>query len=187
MMQISLRSCDLVLLELAVLDPSAREERLGARIADGWEDFADAMRVSLDKLRANSTLNSWWTHLVDTPLTVGGVCSYAGPPTADGVVEIAYGIASYATTTSLNSSLNPSQFGQPVTFTARVTSSGPTPTGRVTFLDGTAAIGSATLSGDVATLTKSSPAIGTHLITAEYVGDADNAESTSSALDQVVQ
>ena len=93
----------------------------------------------------------------------------------------------YATTTSLNSSLNPSQFGRAVTFTARVTSFGSTPTGRVKFLDGTAAIGSATLSGDVATLTKSSLAVGTHLITAEYVGDADNAESTSPVLDQVVQ
>jgi hypothetical protein len=114
--------------------------------------------------------------------------TYAGDsvfdPSTGTVTQV---VDKYTTTTSLNSSLNPSQFTQPVTFTARVTSSGPTPTGRVKFLDGTAAIGSATLSGDVATLTKSSLAIGTHLITAEYEGDADNAESTSSALDQVVQ
>jgi len=95
MMQISLLSCDLVLLELAVQNPTALEERLGARIASGWEDFAYAMRVSLDKLRANSALTGWWTHLVlvGGPPMVAGVCGYTGPPTADGVVEIAYAIA----------------------------------------------------------------------------------------------
>jgi hypothetical protein len=141
---------------------------------------------------------------IGTGTTIGGIATfttssltakshlikatYAG----DSVFDPSTGIVTqvvdkYATTTSLNSSLNPSQFGHAVTFTARVTSAGPTPAGRVKFLDGTAAIGSATLSGDVATFTKSSLAIGTHLITAEYVGDADNAESTSPVLDQVVQ
>jgi ribosomal-protein-alanine N-acetyltransferase len=95
MMQISLLSCDLVLLELVLQDPPAFEKRLGVRIASEWEDFAGAMRVSLAKLRANSALTGWWTHLllVDEPLTVAGVCGYTGPPTADGIVEIAYGIA----------------------------------------------------------------------------------------------
>jgi hypothetical protein len=68
MMRISLLSCDLVLLELAVQNPTALEERLGARIASGWEDFADAMRVSRDKLRANPALSGgghtcfWWVN-----------------------------------------------------------------------------------------------------------------------------
>jgi large repetitive protein len=114
--------------------------------------------------------------------------AYAGDsvfdPSIGGVKQV---VDKYATATSLNSSLNPSQFGQAVMFTARVTSSGPTLTGRVKFLDGTTAIGSATLSSGVATLTKSTLAVGTHPITAEYLGDADNAESTSPVLDQVVQ
>lgn len=94
-MQISLLPCDLALLELAVQDPTAFEERLGARIASGWEEFASAMRVSRDKLRANPALSGWWTHLVlvSAPPMVVGVCGYTGPPTVDGVVEIAYGIA----------------------------------------------------------------------------------------------
>jgi ribosomal-protein-alanine N-acetyltransferase len=94
-MQISLLSCDLVLLELAVQNPTALEERLGVRIASGWQDFAEAMKVSRDKLRANSALSGWWTHLllVGEPPMVAGVCGYTGPPTADGVVEIAYAIA----------------------------------------------------------------------------------------------
>lgn len=93
----------------------------------------------------------------------------------------------YPTTTTLASSLNPSQFKQAVTFTAHVTSSGPTPTGIVVFLDGARVIGSAPLSGGVAKLTKSSLAVGTHLITAHYNGDAASSTSTSTVVNQVVQ
>jgi hypothetical protein len=57
----------------------------------------------------------------------------------------------------------------------------------VKFLDGTLAIGSATLSGGVAKLTKSTLAVGTHPITAQYLGDAVSAKSTSSVVNQVVQ
>ena len=59
-----------------------------------------------------------------------------------------------ATTTTLASSTNPSVFGQSVTFTATVTpaSGNGTPTGSVTFYDGSTALGTATLSGKNATL-----------------------------------
>ena len=67
-----------------------------------------------------------------------------------------------------------------------MTSTGPAPTGSVQFLDGTTGIGMATLSGVVATLTKPNLAVGTHPITAKYLGDAFNATSTSSVLSQVV-
>jgi len=94
----------------------------------------------------------------------------------------------YPTTTTLKSGTNPSQFGHAVTFTATVTPSGPyAPTGKVKFLDGTVGIGSATLSGGVAKLTKSTLAVGTHPITAQYVGDSFNDKSTSPVLNQVVQ
>jgi hypothetical protein len=93
----------------------------------------------------------------------------------------------YPTTTTLTSSPNPSQSGQPVTFTAQVASAGPTPTGRVKFLDGATTLGSATLSGGVAKLTRSTLAVGTHPITAQYLGDAASDKSTSSVVNQVVQ
>ena len=96
-------------------------------------------------------------------------------------------VEKYPTTTSLTSSPNPSQFGQAVTFTAHITSSGPAPTGKVKFLDGTTSIGSVTLSGGVAKLTKSTLAVGTHPITADYLSDAFSAKSTSPVLNQVVQ
>jgi hypothetical protein len=96
-------------------------------------------------------------------------------------------VEKYPTTTSLTSSLNPSHFGQAVTFTAHVTSTGPAPTGSVKFLDGTLAIGSKTLSGGIAKLTKSNLAVGTHSITAHYNGDAASSTSTSAVVNQVVQ
>jgi hypothetical protein len=95
--------------------------------------------------------------------------------------------AAPATTASLASSLNPSAPGQAVIFTATVTSAGGTPTGTVTFKDGAAAIGSATLAGGgVAALTISSLTLGSHSITAVYGGSASFAASTSAALIQAV-
>jgi len=90
------------------------------------------------------------------------------------------------TATALSSSPNPSNYVQAVTFTAAVTSAGLTPTGKVKFLDGTLAIGTVTVSGGVATLTTAPLLVGTHAITAQYLGDAASAESTSSVLYQVV-
>jgi hypothetical protein len=92
----------------------------------------------------------------------------------------------YSTTTILTSSANPSQFGQAVTFTAHVTSTGPAPTGIVKFLDGATTLGSATMSGGIAKLTRSTLAVGTHPITAQYLADAFSAKSTSSVVNQVV-
>jgi len=114
--------------------------------------------------------------------------TYAGDvnfkPSSGAVMQV---VEKYTTTTTLTSSLNPSQFGQAVTFTAQVTSTGPAPTGKVKFLDGTTGIGYATLSGGVAKLTKSTLAVGTHSITAHYNGDAASATSTSAVVNQVVQ
>jgi hypothetical protein len=94
----------------------------------------------------------------------------------------------YSTTTTLSSSPNPSKYGQAVTIKATVKSAGPTtPTGKVVFRDGTTWIGAANLSGGVATIIKSSLAVGTHSITGAYSGDGMSAGSTSPALNQVVQ
>ncbi|WP_422927452.1 Ig-like domain repeat protein [Singulisphaera sp. PoT] len=97
-----------------------------------------------------------------------------------------------ATTIVVKSAPNPSTYGQPVTFTATVspaTSSQFSPTGAVTFMDGSTAIGSGTLNAsDVATFTStdSQLAVGTHPITAVYVGDSNFSSSTSSPITQMV-
>jgi hypothetical protein len=93
------------------------------------------------------------------------------------------------TTTLLVSSVNPSNFGQSVTFTATVTGHGHRiPTGTVSLYDGTTNIGNSNLnSGGAATFTTSTLAVGTHSMTATYNGDANFAPSTSPVLYQVVQ
>jgi Bacterial Ig-like domain (group 3)/FG-GAP-like repeat len=93
-----------------------------------------------------------------------------------------------STTTALTSSVNPSTYGQKVTWTATVTTTGSiTPTGKVQFRWSIYTIGSATLnSSGVATLTKSNLNAGTYPLTAVYVGDAANLGSTSAVLNQVV-
>lgn len=85
-----------------------------------------------------------------------------------------------STTTLTSSPASPTVFGQTVTFTATVTGSGGTPTGQVTFKDGAATIGTRTLVGGVATLTKSDLSVGPHTITAVYGGDSNYAGSNGS-------
>ena len=93
------------------------------------------------------------------------------------------------TTTKLTSSANPSVDGQSVVFTAMVTASSPgsgTPTGSVTFIDGTTAIGTGTIGAGTTTFTTSSLAVASHLITAVYSSDSNFTASTSSMLAQKV-
>jgi hypothetical protein len=96
------------------------------------------------------------------------------------------------TSTSLTSSLNPSIYGQKVSWTATVTSSGSImPTGTVRFkwqyFTEAFTIGSAILnSSGVATLTKSNLNADAFPLMAVYSGDAANLGSTSAVLNQVV-
>ena len=79
------------------------------------------------------------------------------------------------TTATLTLSLNPSNYGNSVTFTVTIPPSGTVaPTGTVSFLDGATQIGTGTLKGNpgVATFTTSTLNVGTHPITASYAGDS---------------
>ena len=93
----------------------------------------------------------------------------------------------WGTATALASAPNPSSALQSVTLTATVTSTGGTPTGTVTFLDGATSLGTGALNGSgVATLSTSALTVGTHSVTAAYGGAATYATSTSTAGSQVV-
>jgi alpha-tubulin suppressor-like RCC1 family protein len=83
------------------------------------------------------------------------------------------------------SSANPALVGQVVTIA--VTVSGASPTGTVQFKDGNANLGSALiLANGTASLTTSSLGVGSHVITAVYAGDANNAGNLSALFTQVV-
>ena len=93
-----------------------------------------------------------------------------------------------ATTTTLSSSLNPSTYGQAVTFTAVVTSGLGAPPDGETFMfkRGTTVLGTGTLSGGSANFTTSALPAGTDSIKAVYGGDSTFAASISKAVSQVV-
>ncbi len=86
-------------------------------------------------------------------------------------------------TVSVSSSLNPSVFNQPVTFTAIVPA---TATGTITFLDGSTTLGTGVLNSGQATLTTSTLVVGSHVITVTYSGDTNDSAATSLPLTQVV-
>jgi hypothetical protein len=87
----------------------------------------------------------------------------------------------------LTSSANPSVLGQTIQLTATVFPNSPTkPTGTVEFHEGPV-FGTAPLVNGVATLNISSLALGTHIVTAQYTGDANYVPNiVSTVLMQVV-
>jgi hypothetical protein len=84
---------------------------------------------------------------------------------------------------TLTSSPNPSVLGQAVTFTAKVT--GDSPTGTVTFSENGKVLGTATLSGGVATFTIATLPVGQDAVTASYGGDANNAADPETVIQTV--
>jgi hypothetical protein len=98
-----------------------------------------------------------------------------------------------ATVTGLESSANPSTFGDDVTLTAVVTptaAAAGVPTGTVTFSEGDDVLGTATVSTvggqQKASITIGTLSGGTHAITATYSGNTVYSASTSAAYSQVV-
>jgi predicted outer membrane repeat protein len=84
---------------------------------------------------------------------------------------------------AVGSSLNPSTYGDTVTFTASAATDA---TGSITFMDGVAALGNGTIVTGSATFATSSLGGGSHNITAVYAGDANHSAGTSPILTQVV-
>jgi hypothetical protein len=93
------------------------------------------------------------------------------------------------TSTTLAASPTSSVVGQAVTLTAVIATAtgGGTPTGTVTFLDGTTTLGTAPVGADgKATFHSPGLTLGSHNLTAHYGGDANDQASTSPAVGVVV-
>jgi hypothetical protein len=119
--------------------------------------------------------------------------SYAGDAnfaasTSPGLRQVVNSTSKSATSTAISSSLNPSVYGQPITFTATLTSIGGIPTNgeTVTFYNGLYVLGTAPMTKGIASLTISSLQSGIFTISAAYLGDANFTGSTSPVLQQVV-
>jgi hypothetical protein len=124
-------------------------------------------------------------------LTGAGSCTITAKQAGDSNYNAApdvpqtFTINKATTSTAVTSSVNPSDFGESVTFTATVSSTAGTPTGTVQFKDGGGAItcanaGGQTLSGGVATCQISTLSAGPHTITADYSGDTNFASSSGT-------
>jgi sugar lactone lactonase YvrE len=159
----------------------------GSAAVTGTVTFTDgATPLGSAQLGANGTATI-------TPLLAPGphaiVASYGGDANDAGSASTPYPLAvNLATTTmSIQSSSVTALVLAPVTFTATVAGNGGTPTGAVTFQADGANIGSGTLDATgKATLTYSALKVGSHVITASYAGDANDAASTAT-LTQVIQ
>jgi hypothetical protein len=151
------------------------------KFTDGTTTLASAATVTGGKATFTSSTLAIGSHSITAAFTgTSGFTASSGTLTQ--IVQI-------STSNSVASSLNPSNPAQSVTFTATVTSSNGIPKGTMAFLDGTMTLASgvtvSTTTGK-ATLATTSLASGTHSITAVFTGSAGWLNSTSTAINQVV-
>jgi hypothetical protein len=136
-------------------------------------DIAKGISPSLAKRTVAMALDGALTDLTD-------------PITHDAKIDF---VNRAATRLALTSSVNPAVTGQTVTFTAAVAAVAPgagTPSGTVTFRDGSVVLGTVAVgAGGTATFTTSFAAAGGHVITAIYNGDSNFVGSSQSLTEQV--
>lgn len=137
---------------------------------------------------ATAALNASGVASVSTSALAAGTHSisvtYAGDRdfAASSSPAISQSVVIPPSTTTLSASDTAVLVGQGVTLTAQVSSPGATPGGTITFKNGTATIGTVSLSGASATLITSFAQVGAYSITALYSGDALHLGSTSAPL-----
>lgn len=131
--------------------------------ADGATTLGTVALVSGAALFSTSAL-SVGNHSITATYNASG--SFAG--SAGSLTETINGLADM---TTLVGAPNPAYAEQTVNLTATVTAASGTPTGTVTFYDGGALLGTATLSGGSAGISATFNAAGMHSLTANYSGD----------------
>jgi len=141
--------------------------------------------IELDSLgEASMTLPALLTagqHILT--VSYSGSATYAASSSTGVTITVAQTTASVATVSSSSSAV---MLQDAVTFTANVTSTAGTPTGSVTFLDGTTTMGTVQLSAGTAQLITSSLTAGAHSITVSYLGDTNFLPVSSSTIAESV-
>jgi len=183
---------------LSVTNPGTQNSALGASVSlqihDSGLPSGDSWSYSATGLPSGLSINPG-TGLISGTIT-GSPATYSSSVTAsDGNGASASQSFTWnvgPTTTTLTSSVDPSDYGQRVTFTATVaavvTGSGK-PTGSVEFLDGSTVLSTVTLNtADKATYTTTAFAlpVGGDSITAVYLGSTTFETSTSKVVTQTV-
>ena len=138
-------------------------------------------------------LNNGSASITVSSLIVGGhsvTATYSGDTNFAGSgATLTQTVNKAGTTTTLASSSGTITAGQSVTFTATLGVVSPgagSPTGLVTFMDGSHVLGTGTVSNGVVTFTTTSLGAGSHTITAVYGGDGSFNTSTSAPLTETV-
>ena len=126
-----------------------------------------------------------------TKLYIGAAADQSYQSFSGSIRNVSLTDAARTSASLITSSLNPSSYGNAITFTNTVTTFGGIPTGIVTFKEGATTLGTGTLgngSGNQATaiLTLTNLTATTHTLIAAYAGDTGYDGSTSSPALQVV-
>ena len=137
--------------------------------------------VSLSNAAASLNTNALTTlgsHAISA--TYSGDAANAASTSAVVVVSVTKDPSSISITSSAPSVT----VGQSITLTAVIV--GIAPTGTVQFMDGSTLVGTASVSGGVASLVTSTLGVGNHTLSAIYSGDANNLGSASAVLSEIV-
>lgn len=125
------------------------------------------------------------THTISA--SYAGDQNFTGSAAASLTETVTIPIIKAASSIALTLSAQSTPVGQSVTMTARATSASGVPTGNVVFLDGTTALGTATLNAQgLATFSVSTLAVGTHLLSVSYAGDANFTGSQSGTSTETI-
>jgi hypothetical protein len=154
---------------------------------DGNTDLMGVADGGLALLAANQTATATATGITLPPATGTQQAVASFPSGGSYGPAVSAPVTLYAQlgtpTVTLTASPNPATAGTSVTLTATVTGSASTPSGTVTFYDGSAPLGSATLNGSgVATYATSTLAVGANSVTASYGGGGNYNVANSTAI-----
>jgi ribosomal-protein-alanine N-acetyltransferase len=95
--RLNLVPANFALLEAALESDAAFGKALGVQIANAYTEFGEGpLRYVLDLLETQQEAATWWSYFpIHVPSgTMIGTCGFKGQPTAEGMVEIGYEIAS---------------------------------------------------------------------------------------------
>ncbi|HLJ95684.1 MAG TPA: Ig-like domain repeat protein [Gemmataceae bacterium] len=179
--------------QAVVLTATVSAVASGSGTPSGTVTFQDGTTtLGTGTLDANGTATFTTTSLTaGTSHSLIAVYNGGGAFTGSTSSAITFSVNKADATVTVTASPNPATAGQATTFTAILTAVVPgsgTPTGTVTFMDGTTTLGTGTLDANgQATFQTSALTQGQHTITAVYAGDSNFNTATSTPLNLTVK
>jgi len=155
----------------------------GTSVPSGTIRFLDGTSLmGTSALNASGTATYTATSLANGSHSLTAVYSGDAVYAASTSAAIAVNVTTLPTALTLTSSAATATVGTALAFTATASATGATPGGTITFLDGTATLGTGALNNSgVATFTTNSLTVGVHSITAQYAANGIFLASVSAA------